>query len=112
MNDGKVSFNWRDYSDGNKVKLMTLPADEFIRRFLLHVLPSGFIKIRHFGIFASKDKFNRIDLCKKLTGTKLVRAVVISIVDRLAKILGKDFTLCPICKTGHLARASPATPTQ
>jgi len=112
MNDGKVSFNWRDYNDGNKMKLMVLPADEFIRRFLMHVLPAGFRKIRHFGVFASKDKSKRINLCKKLTETKLIFAVVQSVTDKLAKILGKDFNLCPICKTGHLCRASPVTATE
>jgi len=112
MTDGKVSFNWRDYSDGNKVKVMTLFADEFIRRFLMHVLPAGFRKIRHFGIFASKDKSERINLCKKLTGTKLIFAVVQSITERLVKILGEDFNLCPICKTGHFCRASPVALTE
>ena len=107
MNDGKVSFNWRDYKDGNKLKLMNLPADEFIRRFLLHVLPAGFRKIRHFGIFASKDKSKRITLCKILTRTKIALSVFRSVTDKLAKIFGKDFNLCPLCKTGHLSRASP-----
>jgi len=107
MNDGKVSFNWRDYKDGNKIKLMTLPADEFIRRFLMHVLPAGFRKIRHFGIFASKDKSKRITLCKILTRTKFVLSAILSVTDKLAQILGKDFNLCPMCKTGHLCRASP-----
>ena len=107
MDGDKVSFSWRDYSDGNKVKVMTLSADEFIRRFLMHVLPSGFRKIRHFGIFASKDKSKRVNLCKKLTGTKLIVAVVKSITEKLAEIFGVDFNLCPVCKTGRLSRASP-----
>jgi hypothetical protein len=112
MNDGKVSFNWRDYKDGNKVKLMTVSADEFIRRFLLHVLPSGFRKIRHFGIFAAKDKSKRIILCKKLTRTKIIFKVIKSVTDKLTKILGKDFNLCPVCNTGHLCRASPLSQTE
>ena len=107
MTDGKVSFNWRDYADGNKVKLMTLAVDEFIRRFLMHVLPSGFRKIRHFGIVAAKDKFKRISLCKILTRTKFVAATVLSAIDKIKAIFGKDFNLCPACKTGQLARASP-----
>jgi hypothetical protein len=49
-----VTFNWRDYSDGNKVKEMTVSAVEFIRRFMLHILPSGFCKIRHYGLLAQK----------------------------------------------------------
>ena len=111
MNDGKVSFNWRDYKDGNKIKLLTLTSDEFIRRFLLHVLPAGFRKIRHFGIFASKDKSKRITLCKILTCTKIAVLVIRSVTDKLTKILGKDFNLCPVCNIGHLCRASPVTAT-
>jgi hypothetical protein len=107
-----VSFNWRDYSDGNKIKLMTISADEFIRRFLMHVLPSGFRKIRHFGLFAAKDKFKRINLCKILTRTKIIVTAALSAIEKLEKMLGRDFNICPNCKTGHLARASPAPATE
>jgi hypothetical protein len=104
--DGKVTFRYRDYADSNKRKVMTLHADEFIRRFLMHVLPTGFRKIRHFGLFASRDKQQRIKLCKRLTGTKFaVRCETPQ--QRLERILGKDFNLCPCCKTGHLAREPP-----
>ena len=54
--DGNVSFKWRDYKDHNKWKVMTLSAHKFIRRFLLHVLPSRFMKIRHFGILGNRNK--------------------------------------------------------
>jgi hypothetical protein len=54
--DGNVSFKWRDYKDNNKWKVMTITAQEFIRRFLLHVLPSRFIKIRHYGILGNRNK--------------------------------------------------------
>lgn len=56
LKDGKVTFRWRDYTHENQVKLMSLDAEEFICRFLLHILPSGFRKIRHYGLFASRDK--------------------------------------------------------
>lgn len=104
--NGKVSFRYRDYADGNKNKVMTLRADEFIRRFLLHVLPRGFRKIRHFGLFASRDKTQRIKLCKRLTGTKLAVRRETS-TERLERIFGKDYNLCPCCKSGHFGRASP-----
>jgi hypothetical protein len=104
--DGKVTFRYRDYADGNKNKVMTLHANEFIRRFLMHVLPSGFRKIRHFGLFASRDKNKRIKLCKRLTGTKFI-ARSETPQQRLERIFGKDFNLCPGCKTGHLAREPP-----
>jgi hypothetical protein len=49
LEDGSIPFRWRDSAHGNKKKLMTLPVDEFLRRFLLHLLPRGFVRIRHFG---------------------------------------------------------------
>jgi hypothetical protein len=104
--NGKVAFRYRDYADDNKHKVMILDADEFIRRFLMHVLPAGFRKIRHFGLFASRDKQQRITLCKRLTGTKLI-ARRETPTERLERIFGKDFNLCPCCKRGHLAREPP-----
>jgi len=104
--DDVVTFRWRDYTDGNKQKVMTIKADEFIRRFLMHILPKGFRKIRHYGIFASRDKGDRMTLCKWLTGT-YVTPTRESVLERLARILGDDFNICPCCNTGHLSRASP-----
>lgn len=69
MRDGKVTYRWRDYADGNKMKIMTVTAEEFIRRFLLHILPAGFRKIRHDGIFAFRNKSARMALCRRLTHT-------------------------------------------
>ncbi len=104
--NGRVSFKWRDYADGNQQKIMTLSADEFIRRFLLHILPSGFRKIRHFGIFASRNKTGRLALCRRLTNTRFLFAPEAP-VQRLNRIFGPDWNLCPKCKSGHLSRASP-----
>ena len=109
LQDGKVTFSWRDYKDHHKEKIMTLSAVEFIRRFLLHILPSGFRKIRHFGILASRNKSQRIILCRKLTHTHFQISPELSTLDRLHKMLGPDFNLCPCCHVGHLARASPVS---
>ena len=106
MDDGFVTFNWRDYSDDNKQKTMRIRAEEFIRRFMTHILPMGFRKIRHFGIFASRDKAKRLALCKRLTRTK-INAINESTLERLIRIFGENFNLCPQCKSGHLTRASP-----
>jgi hypothetical protein len=64
----QVSFRWRDYAHGGKQKLMTLSADEFLRRFLLHVLPKGLVRIRHFGIFANRTRTAMLALCRALLG--------------------------------------------
>src|SRR6478736_5813981 len=61
-----VTFRWRDYAHGNKQKTMMVSADEFIRRFLLHVLPKGFVRIRHFGVMANYQRSESIVLCRKL----------------------------------------------
>lgn len=69
--DGEtVTFAWRDYKDGNKSKLMTLRVSEFARRFLLHVLPDRFVKIRHYGILCSRNMGTKLLKCRKLTGSK------------------------------------------
>jgi hypothetical protein len=65
--DGEsVTFRWRDYAHGNKKRRMTVSADEFIRRFLMHVLPKGFVRIRHFGFMANYQRTASLDLCRKL----------------------------------------------
>lgn len=66
MQDGRVTFRWRDSAHGNQTKLMTLDAVEFIRRFLLHVLPPGFVKIRHFGFLANPQRRDALKLCRML----------------------------------------------
>src|SRR5689334_3113554 len=60
-----VTFRWRDYAHGNKQRLMTVSADEFIRRFLIHVLPNGFVRIRHFGFMANYQRSSALDLCRQ-----------------------------------------------
>jgi len=64
--DGKVTFRWKDYAHGNKKRKMTLTADEFLRRFLLHVLPRGFVRIRFFGFLANRRRAERLPLCRQL----------------------------------------------
>jgi len=66
--DGKVTFQWKDYAHGNRQKLMTLSVDEFLRRFLLHVLPRGFVRIRFFGYMANRRRAALLPVCRKLIG--------------------------------------------
>jgi hypothetical protein len=63
-----VTFRWRDYARGNKQRLMTLSAEEFIRRFLVHVLPKHFVRIRHFGFMANYERSSSLDLCRQRLG--------------------------------------------
>jgi hypothetical protein len=64
--DGNVAFRWRDSAHGNKKRLMTLPVEEFLRRFLLHLLPRGFVRIRNFGFLANRRRTELLPLCSRL----------------------------------------------
>jgi hypothetical protein len=68
LSDGNVTFRWRDSAHGNKKRLMTLAVDEFLRRFLLHLLPPGFVRIRHFGFLANRNRATLLPLCFRLLG--------------------------------------------
>jgi putative transposase len=64
--DGNVTFRWKDYTHGCKKRLMTLDANEFLRRFLLHALPRGFVRIRSFGFLANRRRTDLLSLCCRL----------------------------------------------
>jgi hypothetical protein len=64
--DDRVSFRWKDYAAGSKQKIMTVSADEFLRRFLIHVLPKGLVRIRHFGLFANRKRSASLLRCRLL----------------------------------------------
>ena len=81
---------------------MTLLADEFIRRFLTHVLPSGFMKIRHYGFLSSRGKQVKLPLCKKLTNTTILPKEKTSTETLIQKILGRSPFRCPSCGCDRL----------
>lgn len=92
LENGCVRFRWRDSQNGNQIKEMSLNAIEFIRRYLLHVLPSGFVKIRHFGFLANRNRKAMVQLCRTL----------LPVSATLPIILTPHQPLCPVCKIGHL----------
>jgi hypothetical protein len=71
LENGQVTFRWRDSAHGNKQKTMTLDPVEFMHRFLLHVLPRGFVKIRHFGYLANRERKHALQLCSLLISSAL-----------------------------------------
>ena len=81
IENGNVTFEYKDYKDNSKIKLMTITADEFIRRFLLHVLPNNFTKIKHYGILSNKNKKDNINLCRFLI-SKILTNEFISTISR------------------------------
>ncbi len=68
--DGRVRFRWKDYRQGNQQREMTLDAVEFLRRFLLHVLPRGFVRIRHYGFLANRVRREKVALARRLLGVR------------------------------------------
>ena len=106
LEDGKVTFRWKDYRKENKQKLMTLDAEEFIRRFLLHVLPRGFVRIRHFGFLANSCRKSKLARCRELLGVPQADPQQSSApADWQAsyeKLTGESLTICPACREGHM----------
>jgi len=91
MEDGKVTFRWKDYAHGAKKRKMSLAAEEFIRRFLLHVLPKGFVRIRHYGWMANRCRRDSSALCRVLLGQEGVPAAM------LPAPTPAPFRRCPFC---------------
>jgi len=110
VGNDNVTFKWRDYKDSSKQKVMTVSAEEFIRRFLIHILPESFMKIRHYGLLGNRNKNTKLKLCKQLTNTpiRLKSKEKLSALELIKKLTGKDFSLCPCCGIGHLSRAAPS----
>jgi hypothetical protein len=105
INDGKVQFRWKDYRDGNRQKTMTLGADEFTRRFLLHVLPDGFQRIRYYGFLANRYRAEKLALCRQLMQmpTPAVKHEVNKDYrDRYEALTGISLKTCPLCRCGTM----------
>ena len=102
--DGEhVRFRWRDYADGNKVKVMRLDADEFIRRFLLHVLPRGFTRLRHYGLLANRCRSRKLALCRDLLRQPAPEPrEPETTADMMLRLTGIDITVCRQCGEGTL----------
>jgi len=95
LENDKVTFKWRDYRDNSRWKTMMLDAEEFMRRFLMHVLPHGFTKIRHYGFLSSRGKQKKLRVCKLQTGTKLITKEKLSAEQLIQKLIGRKPSHCP-----------------
>lgn len=104
ISGGKVAFRWRDYRDGDKEKILTLDASEFIRRFLLHVLPDGLCKIRYYGFLSNRKRKHSLALCRTLLGLGVPTETAPSHTweDVLLKLTGIDVRQCPVCHSGMM----------
>ena len=118
VKDGQVTFAWRDRADGNSEKTMTIPCVDFINRFLLHVLPGGFQKVRAYGWLAQRHKTAALAAIRAALGAQPPSPPPEdeTAPERIQRLTGVDVTRCPICAAGHLsyvgelhrARAGPA----
>jgi hypothetical protein len=111
--EGRVSFRWKDYRHHDKQKVMTLGADEFIRRFLLHVLPDGFHRIRHYGYLANGQRAAKLADCRRLLAVPepAPPAPAADYRERYQQLTGRSLDLCPNCggrmiEIGSIPRAS------
>jgi hypothetical protein len=117
IENGEVTLSYRDRKDGDRKKTLPLDAQEFIRRFLLHVLPQGFMRIRHFGFLANRSKKQALTQCRKLLNCDPPppRSNLCA-KDLLLKLTGIDLSRCPSCQkgtmivVGELPRISSASP--
>ena len=102
--DGEhVRFRWRDYADENKVKVMRLDADEFIRRFLLHVLPRGFTRLCHYGLLANRCRARKLALCRGLLHQPAPEPREPETTrEMLLRLTGIDIAVCGQCGRGEL----------
>lgn len=91
IDNGNIIFEYKDYKDNAKIKIMTITAEEFIRRFLMHVLPNKFTKIKHYGLLTNRNKNTTIKLCRILIGQKVFSNFTIKLKRKV-----KEF-ICPSC---------------
>jgi hypothetical protein len=104
IEDGKVTFNYCDRNDENKVKELTVKAKEFIRRYLLHILPPGFMKIRYYGFLAHANKKVSIPLLRQLINpdAEIVEKLMETVEEMMLRLTGIDVSLCPECGKGKM----------
>jgi hypothetical protein len=107
IEDDQVSFQWKDYRTGGQVKTMTLSADEFIRRFLLHVLPNGFQRIRYYGFLGNRYRQQKLQQCRRLLGMQMpdlhpALPPEQDYRDRYENLTGCSLRQCPQCQRGRM----------
>ena len=105
MEDGRVTFEWKDYAGGNQTRMMTLDAVEFIRRFLLHIVPAGFVRIRQFGFLANRARRKKLALCRALLAAPPASPKVAkdtAVIGQDGATAEKGRKRCPVCQIGHM----------
>jgi hypothetical protein len=109
MADGRVTFAYKDYARGERQRTMTLDAVEFLRRFLLHVLPKGFTRIRQYGLLANRIRAAKLERCRYLLGQTTTPEWQAELREESAQA---EEILCPRCKLGHMVRRQRLSPAE
>lgn len=102
LEDGKVTFRMRDYRHGNAVRNLTLDAHEFMRRFLMHVLPERFVRIRYFGFLSSRHRPTKLASCRKQLRTRAPELTTCDWKAQYERLTGRSVDSCPVCKEGKM----------
>lgn len=104
LENERVFFKWKDYRDGNKKKIMSLEVFEFIRRFLLHILPKKFVKIRYYGLYANRNRKSTINFIHSLFGDEIKEKTKMpsNWKELILLLKGIDITVCPVCSKGRM----------
>lgn len=110
--EGRVCFRWKDYRKENGQRVMTLQVAEFIRRFLLHVLPRGFQRIRHYGLLANRSRAAKLERCRQLLGAHQLEArqPTRNYQEQYGEVTGHSLERCPICGEGKMRRVELLSP--
>jgi hypothetical protein len=112
--DGKIVFRYKDYRHDERHKTMTLEAEEFIRRFLLHVLPDGFQRIRYYGFLGNRHREEKLARCRELLGMPACTApeseAIEDYQDRYEELTGLSLRECPVCHQGRMVRIAILPP--
>ena len=115
VENGRVSFNWKNYRKGGKLQESSLEVFEFIRRFLLHVLPENFYKIRYYGILASRNR-HKLRIAQEVLGASVeledehLQEGKKSFEEWFFELTGIEAGICPYCKKGRLIRKAQLQP--
>ena len=109
IENGEVQFRYKDYRHDNQQKVMTLAAEEFIRRFLLHVLPDSFQRIRYYGFLGNRYRQEKLERCRQLLGMASADQTTLATEpkdyrDRYEQLTGVSLRLCPVCRQGRMIR--------
>ena len=114
----RVTFHWKDYRHDHRQKTMTLSAEEFIRRFLIHVLPEGFQRIRYYGFLSNRHRTGKLALCRQLLGMPVAdtettpgdQPTDYDYATLYENLTGSSLRQCPVCRQGRMVGVETLAP--